>query len=183
MELFSKRRSIFPAQFLSTPLSKEEIEQLLKVANYAPSHRNTEPWRFKVMHTEESKKKLASFLQDTYVDTTEKVSTVKLRKIGEKPIQSGAVIAICMQRDPKESVPEWEELAAVSMAVQNLWLYAQTLSIGGYWSSPKFLEHFGDFTTLEDGESCIGLFYLGKIDSSQLIEKEKGAIAEKVQWL
>ena len=27
-----------------------------------------------------------------------------------------------MKRDLKESVPEWEEIAATAMAVQNMWL-------------------------------------------------------------
>ena len=44
-----------------------------------------------------------------------------------------------MQRDPNESIPEWEEIASVSMSVQNMWLMATNLNIGGYWSSTKLI--------------------------------------------
>ena len=42
-----------------------------------------------------------------------------------------------MQRDPGERIPEWEELASVACAVQNMWLSATSYGIGAYWSSPK----------------------------------------------
>jgi len=53
-----------------------------------------------------------------------------------------------MKRDPKESLPEWEEVAAVAMAVQNLWLSSHEKGIGGYWSSPGVVQHLGDFLEL-----------------------------------
>jgi len=42
-------------------------------------------------------------------------------------------IAICMQRH--HEVPEWEEVAAVACAAQNMQLVATALGVAGYWSS------------------------------------------------
>ena len=53
-----------------------------------------------------------------------------------------------MQRDPKESVPEWEEIASVAMAVQNMWLMAQELNLGGYWSSPLIIHQLEELLPL-----------------------------------
>ena len=47
-QIIKNRRSIFPNQFSGKEVSKEEIKILLEVANWAPTHRKTQPWRFKV---------------------------------------------------------------------------------------------------------------------------------------
>ena len=85
------------------------------------------------------------------------------KKIIEKPNQSGCVLAICMQRDANESVPEWEEIAATAMAVQNMWLAASDLGIGAYWSSPSLKDHLYKHIELASGERCLGFFYMGKV--------------------
>ena len=88
---------------------------------------------------------------------------------------------ICMQRDPLESVPEWEEIASVSMAVQNMWLMASELSIGSYWSSPKLIDFIHEFIPLQAGERCLGIFYMGSHDGV-INSREPSPIADKVLW-
>jgi len=66
-QIIKKRRSIFPAQYNNTPVTREFIQLLLENANWAPSHRLTEPWRFKVVRGE-TKDQLGRFLSDTYTD-------------------------------------------------------------------------------------------------------------------
>src|SRR5580658_10637129 len=53
MELFNKlseivinRRSTKPVDFNGKPIDDQQILQLLELANWAPSHGLTEPWRF-----------------------------------------------------------------------------------------------------------------------------------------
>lgn len=181
--IIASRRAVFPVQYNDESISKEEIEKLLEASNWAPTHRRTEPWRFKIFHSQASREKLANFLGAIYQETAANFSEVKHRKIIEKPIQSGCVIAICMQRDLNESVPEWEEIAATAMAVQNMWLQATELQIGAYWSSPKYLEHFGNLVDLQEGEKCIGLFYMGKYDGSLAAGSRKTSIHDKITWI
>jgi len=135
VELIKKRRSVFPAQYIDKPIAKTDIEKLLKAANWAPTHKKTEPWRFKVLQGE-SLKKLGLFLSLKYMETEAKPKEFKVKKLIENPKRAGAIIAICMQRDPSESLPEWEEIAATAMAVQNMWLCCTEMGIGCYWSSP-----------------------------------------------
>ena len=86
-----------------------------------------------------------------------------------------------MKRDEKESVPEWEEIAATAMAVQNLWLTATEMGLGGYWSTPAYVDQIGNFISMEEGETCLGLFYLGVFEGSTS-SREPGDWREKVQW-
>ena len=179
----SNRRAVFPAQYNGESISKEEIAIILAAANWAPTHRRTEPWRFKVFHGD-SRKSLAEFLQNTYKRTATKFSEIKYKKIGDKPLQSGCVIAICYQRDPDERVPEWEEIAATAMAVQNMWLTATSMGIGAYWSSPALKDHLNDLVPLVEGEHCLGFFYMGKYDISDHPEgTRETTIEEKTVWV
>ena len=60
-------------------------------------------------------------------------------------------------------LPEWEEIAATAMAVQNMYLTATAYEVGCYWSTPGMINHLREFLQLEENQKCIGLFYLGKV--------------------
>ncbi|SHG69994.1 nitroreductase family protein [Flagellimonas flava] len=180
-DLIQNRRSVFPAQYNNKPISKETIEKLLEAANWAPNHKKTEPWRFKVVMGDK-RGELGQFLAKKYQEIDAKPKQVKIKKLQENPVRSGAVIAICMQRDPEESLPEWEELAATAMAVQNMWLSCTELGIGCYWSSPGLIKYMHEFLDLNEGEKCLGFFYMGHYDG-ELPTAERRPMEEKVQWL
>ncbi|MBW2962254.1 nitroreductase family protein [Mesonia aestuariivivens] len=180
-DIIKNRRSIFPAQYNSEKIDDEVINKILATANWAPTHKKTEPWRFKVVR-EEKLEHLGQFLADKYKETTDKFSEFKYKKLQDNPTKASCVIAICMQRDPKESLPEWEEIAAVAMAVQNMWLTASHLGIGAYWSSPGLIKHMDEFFSLKKGEKCLGFFYMGHHNETNL-EAERSPIESKVEWL
>ncbi len=175
------RRSVFPAQYNDKPIAKEAIEILLEAANCAPTHKKTEPWRFKVFQGK-SKEKLGLFLSEKYKEVEERPKQVKIKKLLENPVKSAAVIAICMQRDPNECVPEWEEIAAVAMAVQNMWLCCTEMGIGCYWSSPGLISHMDEYFDMAEGEKCLGFLYMGYYDA-EVQEVTRGAIGDKVVWM
>ncbi len=183
-EVIRNRRSVFPVQYNEKAVSKAFIKTLLENANHAPTHRLTQPWRFKVLQGD-AKDRLGVFLSDTYTDITvnEDFSPFKHKKIKGKCTSASAIIIICMQRDPKERIPEWEEVASTAMAVQNMWLTCTANDIGCYWSSPKLIEYMGDFFDFEEGERCLGIFYLGNYDKVEERVSKRDPIEDKVQWL
>jgi len=180
-DLIKQRRSIFPPLYIDRPIAKETIEQILEAANWAPTHKKTEPWRFKVLMGDK-KQELGIFLANKYEETDPRPKQMKIKKLQFNPSNSGAVIAICMQRDPKESLPEWEEIASTAMAVQNMWLCCTELGIGSYWSSPGLIKYMGEFFDLKEGEKCLGFFYMGYFDG-KVIPSARTPISEKVEWL
>lgn len=179
-ELVEKRRSVFPNQFNQQPISKEELDKILSAANWAPNHKRTEPWRFKILQGD-AKLTLANFLVKKQAHMDGKPSPFKEKKIVSKFEQSHTVIAICMQRNP-DLLPEWEEVAAVAMAVQNMWLACTALNIGAYWSSPSLIHEVGEFFKLQKNESCLGFFYMGKYDTAPEAGKRNSPITEKVEY-
>ena len=180
-DTIKKRRSIFPVQYNETPIAKADIEKVLEAANWAPNHKCTEPWRFKVIQGN-AKNRLGIFLSKKYKEVDPRPKAIKIKKLQENPQRANAVIAICMQRDPKESLPEWEEVAAVSMAVQNMWLVCTEMGIGSYWSSPGLIKYMNEFFSLAEGEKCLGFFYMGNFDGD-LPEGKRNPIASKTEWI
>jgi nitroreductase len=181
-QVIKSRRSVFPAQYNKEPISKAELDQILEAANWAPTHKKTEPWRFKVMQGA-SQEALGLFLAQTFKNTTPDFSEFKYNKLKENPKKAGAIIAVCMQRDVKERIPEWEEVAATAMAVQNMWLVAHEMTIGAYWSSPKLIQYAGDFFHLAKHEKCLGFLYLGKYDGDLSPNNRNSPIEDKTVWV
>lgn len=182
-QLIASRRAIYPNAYTDKPIPKEILQQIVENGNWAPTHKKTEPWRFKIL-TGDSKLRMSQWITNWYTENTapENFSEMMLKKMNQKPLQSAAVIAICMQRDPKESLPEWEELAAVASAVQNMWLTATAYGIGTYWASPKFAFEMNDFFNLAEGETCYGFLYMG-YPKGELPEGSRGPVEEKVVWM
>ena len=48
-DLIAKRRSIFHVKYNDKPIDKETLDKILEAANWAPTHKQLEPWRFKVL--------------------------------------------------------------------------------------------------------------------------------------
>lgn len=183
-ELLRRRRAIFPKSYLpERPIDRAIIEQILENANWAPTHKRTEPWRFQVFHSTESRDSLGDYMSEFYRQNTppEAFSEEKMIKNGENPRRSGAVIAIILHRDPTESIPEFEEIAAVAMAVQNMWLSCTALGLGSYWSTPRAALEARDFLGLAPNERCLGLFYMGWYEMPDLPGK-RGDVMEKTIW-
>jgi nitroreductase len=161
-QLLRQRKSVYPKDFTGEPVSKEIISELLESANWAPTHKLTEPWRFKVF-AGNGRKKLGDFLAERYrkLNPGDTFSVAQYEKMKMNPQKAGCVIAICMQRDPQNRVPEWEEVAAVACAVQNMWLTVGAYGLGAYWSTPGIVEHLHELVPMQAGEKCLGLFYIG----------------------
>lgn len=164
-KIIQSRKSTYPRDFNSSKITQDELNELLSVIAFAPNHKKTQPWRYHVF-TQDSKTRLGEEMLSIYLKTTdpEKVLENKKKAIVEKFDQSDVVI--CIVHHISNLVPIWEEHAAIAMSVQNLWLKATEMGLGGYWSTPGIIQHLNDFLDLAENEECLGLFYLGKTDST-----------------
>ena len=183
-QLIRNRRAVFPQMYNQEKLTDAEIWQILENANWAPTHKKTEPWRF-VVFRGEGLKKLGEWMAEKYQEASTEAgdfSEAKLQKFRERPLQAQCVMGICMQRDLGKRVPKWEELAAMSCAVENMWLTCTAYGIGCYWSTPDFVIEAKDFPHIRDGWRCKGLFYMGRW-SQETLPSTRGDIHDKVIWV
>ena len=165
MSLFSTRRSIKPAAMdLTREVPREVLLEILADAHAAPTHGLTQPWRFQVF-TGAARARLGDSLQTIYDRVTPQASRNddKRAKLGATPLLSPVVIAIAARVEPNGKIPELEEIAATSCAVQNLMLSAHEKGLGSYWSTPPVAgsAEFAAWLGLDSTHRMLGLVYLG----------------------
>lgn len=183
LEQIQQRRSLFPADYSGGEIPQEHWEQILEAARWAPNHKKTEPWSYKVVRGK-GLQKLGDFMQEQFEKTNGK-SGIKARKMAENMLQSAGVILIFMDRDPKESLPEWEEIAAVSMSVQNMWLVIHSLGYGCYWSSPKDFADLSQFEpiTVKPNSKFLGFLYLGTVSQQPADLPKRREVADFTEYV
>lgn len=182
-EIIKNRRATPPRFMAKKVVDKELILNLLENANWAPNHKNTEPWRF-IVFQEESKQKLAksifALLEENH-NQGEEINMQKAVKFRDNLKHVPVAMAIVMQRDSAERIPEWEEIAAVSMAVQNMWLAATDLGLGAFWTTPPFLPLIQPLLEMKPKQKLLGFFFVGHI-AMDYPSPGRGPFSEKVVW-
>jgi len=182
--LIRHRRSIFPKQYRGRNISDLQIEELLENANYAPTHKLTEPWRFTVFKGE-GLEQLAKFQAEHYkksVESTGQYQEKKYDKLRSSPLKCSHVISIGLKRS--DLVPLQEEIAAVACAVQNMLLTAAVLGIGCYWSTGgvTYASGVNEFFGLDSQDLLMGFLYIGQSDEV-LFQGRRTPIEGKVRWV
>jgi nitroreductase len=142
---------------------KEIIIEFLDAAKWAPTHRYTQPWNFKVFMGD-GITKLSEFQSSLYKEKKAvNFKQEKYEKLLNRPLMSSAIIGICLKRDEGQRDPIEEEVASVAMAVQNMMLVAAAHGIGAFWSSGgiTYWPETKGFMSLGDNDKFLGFLYLG----------------------
>lgn len=183
--LIRNRRSVFPKQFEEGGKVDDAIvREILENATWAPSHGNLQPWRF-VVFTGEGLKKLATFQSELYRETSgDNFKEATFQTLAANPLKASHVVALCLKRDPNKKFPEIEEIAAVSCAVQNIYLSVSAYGLGGYWTTGgvTYREAAKPFFGLGEDDKLMGFFYLGQV-AVPSPSKNRAPIEDKVEWV
>lgn len=164
-EIIRNRRTIYPEQYSERKVLKDQVDVILNNALWAPTHGNTQPWRFQVFMSEESRQELSAISVEIYKDNTpeEKQNEMKIAKLMSRPLKSSVIIAVILKRDEKEKISEQDEFGAVSAAIQNMHLTCTAYGLGGFWATPGIIKttKFKQFLNIGEKDMCVGLFYIG----------------------
>jgi nitroreductase len=181
--IIKTRRTVKAFAMNGNKIPNGEIAALLELADWAPTHGFTEPWRFIVyenpadfcaQHAEIYKQ------SNTGDDFIEGVYHNLLHQ-GDK---ASHVVLTMMKRGKLPKIPAFEEISAVSCAIQNMLLAATALNIASFWSTGGMAlkPAFKEFFQLGVDDQVMGVIYLGYAD-----EYPEGKriipIAEKINWI
>jgi nitroreductase len=185
-DIIRDRRSVFQAQYSGEKIDDSIVEQMLENANWAPTHKMTEPWRF-IVFTGAGLEQLAKEQAVLYKTVTTRDGSFRENRyenLRQKPMLSSHIIAIAMKRDEKESVPEVEEIGAVFCAVQNMLITAWAYGIGAYLSTGgiTYFEEAKTLFNLGTNDRLIGFVHVGKI-KGQIPQGKRAPVSEKVNWV
>lgn len=184
--VIKNRRSIYPYQYEKGKFIPDEIIwQILENANRAPTHKQTEPWRFTVF-TGEGLNYLGGLQAEIYKKYSgDKFNEGRYQKLIDYPLMSSHVISIGMKRNTANKLPEIEEIEATACAVQNMFLTVTAYELGSYWTTAgiTYFEEAKPYFQLEPNDKLLGFFYIGYVAKPLLIPSKRGAIQEKVKWI
>ncbi|PXY42414.1 nitroreductase [Flavobacterium cheongpyeongense] len=187
-ENIRNRRSIYGDQYVKGNLSDELLSEILINATWAPNHKMTEPWRFVVLrgkYLEGYGEYMVNYYKDSYAkELSPEALDKKLTFLRNYPLNAICLIGIILVRNTKINLPEWEEVAAVSSAVQNMALTCTANNIGSYWSTKKvaidYITEFG----LSANENSLGMLFLGYYpDDLKISKKKRTPLSKKVTYL
>jgi nitroreductase len=188
-EAIAKRRSMGIARVhADQPVDPALIERALEAANWAPSHNETEPWRFTV-YTGDSRAALGDAFAEAYrAEAGEEgfrqatFEANRARAVGA-PVWISIGMSPALRPDGSLKMTEEDEVIAVGCAVQNLHLVANAMGLGGMWlSKGVFIHpHVARFVGLETPARLLGFFFLGW-PAIPWPEGERRPLAEKVRW-
>ncbi len=107
-----ERRSI--RMFKTDPVEPEKIEAILEAGRWAPSGKNTQPWRFIVVESREKREELG-------------------RLVTQMDMVRTAPVTIAVLLDTTAGYDRVKDLQAIGACAQNMLLAAHSLGLGACW--------------------------------------------------
>jgi len=164
----------------------EQVIELLKLADRAPTHARTEPWRFWV-YTGESLTRFGNDHAELYWNNTpeDKRQEDKAHNFRNMVAQVSHLVIVAMKRTPMAKIPMMEEYAAVAAATENILLGAEAAGISVLWSTGGMTHHpaMKAYLGLEEEDLVMGLLYMGYSDQEAKPTKRTIPLEEKMKWL
>jgi len=182
--VIKSRRSIKPVKMNGKKIPNEQVAELLKLANWAPTHGRTEPWRF-IVYSGDNVKEFChqhAELYKTHIPPEKFEQANYEKQLHNGDLASHIIIAI-MQRGSLPKIPALEEIAATAIAIQNILLGATAAGIASFWSTGGMAHHpiMKHFLGLKEQDIVMSLLYLGYTDE-KTEGKRQSEIEEKVIW-
>jgi len=178
------RRSIKPARMNGKKIPDELVKDILELANWAPTHGRTEPWRFAVYSGE----MVRSFCQqhaEMYRSNTPAESFNQNsydKQLHNGDLASHIVISI-MKRGDNPKIPAQEEICATAAAIENILLGATAAGVASYWSTGGMTHKpaMKEFLELNESDIVMGIIYLG-FSTDHTEGKRETGIEDKIRW-
>ncbi len=181
--VIKNRRTTKPPMMNGDKIPDDQIWQLLRLADWAPTHANTEPWYF-IVYTEP--KAFCYEHAELYKDNISAESFMQLNyeKILHNGDKASHLIIAIMKRGHLSKIPVVEEITATACAIQNMLLGATSMGIASFWSTGGMVHNTAMKKLLELGEEDIvmGILYLGYADNIPNGERLI-PLSEKVTWV
>ena len=150
------------------PLDRETLDALFELARWAPNHKLTNPWRFRVIGPR---------------------ALERLKHAAEDPIASAKLdraptLVLVTATQSGDPVVDQEDMLATGVAAYVVLLAAHGRGLAGYWRTPEVLRTPQGRAALAvpDGERVVGLLQLGHPRQQQRVP-DRAPVEEVVEYL
>lgn len=153
-------------KFRPQPLEREEIEQLLDLARWAPNHTMNQPWRFRVLGPR---------------------SLERLKRAagsGAKKLERAPTLILVTAMLSEGPVQAEEDKLAAACAAYIILLGATARGHGSYWRTPGVLrsDEGRRACDLDENEYVVGLIHLGPA-AGEVKAPDRGHLGEVATFL
>jgi nitroreductase len=154
-------------QFGREPVDEAVVRELLDLARFAPNHKLTQPWRFRLLGPETRRR------------LDEAVGEKEAMKLGRAPTL--VLATALLSGDPHT---DEEDLHATACAVYAVLLGATARGLASYWRTPAAFgeQSVRELLSLDAAERIVGLVHLGA-RISEPPAKDRAPLAELVRIL
>jgi len=129
------------------PVPREQLDDLLELARWAPNHELTNPWRFRVIGPE----------------SLQRLKTAAGAESAPK-LDRAPTLVIASAKQTGDPIQDEEDLAATSVAIYIVLLAAHARGLAGYWRTPAVLRtpEGRAAVGVPDDERVLALIHLGR---------------------
>ncbi|MBM3667955.1 MAG: hypothetical protein FJW90_10870 [Actinobacteria bacterium] len=148
-------------------LEREQVEQLLELARWAPNHHLSNPWRFRVLGPA----------------SLERLKQAAGPEAAAKLDRAPTLVA-CSCAQGGDPVSDEEDLHAAACAAYIVLLAAHGRGFAGYWRTPEVMRTPEGLAALGigEGERFVGLLHLGRPVQEQR-RPDRAPVADVVEFL
>jgi nitroreductase len=149
-------------QYRPDPVPEEVVRELVELARWAPNHKLTNPWRFRLLGPQ------------TRARIDDLVGEAEVLKLRRAPTL--LLVTAATSDDPLLAA---EDVQATAAAVQTLLLAATARGLASYWRTPACFREpaVRAAVGLGDDEAVVALVHLGNAASAPP-RKERAAVEE-----
>lgn len=194
MNIISKRRSI--RNFLPTPLSDQDILEIIQSGTQAPSAKNLQPWKFIVVEGQSKSEMIEVFREGIkQIENNPQLSTESKKYIHEAKhtidIMDQAPVSIFVlntlgskpsnHANMEQFVFNLCNIESISAAIQNMLLTATEKGIGSLWICDIFFAYDQLSKWLNTDKELIAAIALGYPNEAPKARPRK-TLNEVVEW-
>jgi nitroreductase len=182
-EYLTTRRSMPAFQMCEPGPSKQDVEQMLRLASRVPDHGKLAPWRFIVFSGAERQRislELAAIAKANKPDLSEEMIKVEETRFTRAPV----VIAVVSKAAPHFKIPEWEQLMSAGAVCLNLLMAANAHGFVSNWLTEwmAYDERAYPILGVEPGEKVAGFIHIGSTDFP-VTERPRPELSDIVTWV
>ncbi len=159
LQAIRARRSV--RAFRSQPVEPEKVEEILDAGRWAPSGKNTQPWRFVVVESAAKRAELAKL-------------------VPQRDMVATAPVTVAVLLDRQAGYDELKDAQAIGACAQNILLAAQALGLGGCWIGRARDREVEALLGAREGEELMMLIPIG-YPAEEPPPRERRPLAELVR--
>ena len=177
------RRTLKPEAMNGKQIPADVFDQLVALADWAPTHGRTEPWRFFV-YTGQSLKDFCKTHADMYKQhsSEETYNPATYENILHKGDLASHLVIAVMKRGSNPKIPLIEEICSTAASVENVLLGAAAMGISAMWNTGGMAHKtpMKDYFQLAEEDHILGFIYFGYTDEPAKEGKRVVPLVEKV---